>query len=537
MNNEHQQPEQSIAALQFEIQKLKHLLVYVKTLSISAIKNRHPAPNGGHYKSNEVSKNFKLNIKASKEVKLLSDAKHQIDNPTESETKTFLEAIYGSSQDLVRLGFSYAHKWKNNRRVCISQAAGYDKDIAVSVPESNSPKFLNLFSKNFIKRIEKFRQNRLIKQASPVKRAQITPVNRTNSIKTTAVALEASEADPLGSNNGMEALNGIVNTLLKSNLPRVSDQLGEESLSSKKFGLYPTEPPYSAPAQPKKCMEEKTTYFTIKNKRSNGPNLSTVRIPNSSPPFNAPQKMEMGTKFRFTKKPTLTPQKKILLTRGPLCGQKLHCARIQNTWDYSKSKLLRYNLRVTDICKTREKENTTSFRHDSHKRVHNKRKLQSERFEVYKRLNNTRGQHRKIGRKIGLSPHITQPRFHKNVQILAPKHGHRKIGNNAQNCSGISGGSLRHSEDDHSPNSRKNEKNPPGSSPGTPPTVYNKSGYGYKRDVIRSSKCNNTSINKIPGAPDGYLKSTNQITLPARLPLPTIRKYHKRSFMMGRADK
>ncbi|OMJ23736.1 hypothetical protein AYI70_g2054 [Smittium culicis] len=72
--------------------------------------DRHPAPSGGHFKSNKVNKNVKLNIQASKEDKLLSEAEQQsldlariglliedmsrdfsqIDNPTESETKTFL---------------------------------------------------------------------------------------------------------------------------------------------------------------------------------------------------------------------------------------------------------------------------------------------------------------------------------------------------------------------------------------------------------------------------------------------------------------
>ncbi|OMJ20586.1 hypothetical protein AYI70_g4015, partial [Smittium culicis] len=52
-------------------------------------------------------------------------------------------------------------------------SAGYDKDIAVSVPESSSPKFQYLFSKDVMERMEKFRQDgrhdRLIKQALSIK--------------------------------------------------------------------------------------------------------------------------------------------------------------------------------------------------------------------------------------------------------------------------------------------------------------------------------------------------------------------------------
>ncbi|OMJ22520.1 hypothetical protein AYI70_g2825, partial [Smittium culicis] len=88
-------------------------------------------------------------------------------------------------------------------------------------------------------------------------------------------------------------------------------------------------------------------------------------------------------------------------------------------------KILRRNLRATDICKRRDKEYTTSFRHDSYNRFHNKLKLQNGRCEVFKRLNNAQGLHRKIGRKIFVSSHTTQPPIHKNVQIHAPKHGVR----------------------------------------------------------------------------------------------------------------
>ncbi|OMJ10136.1 hypothetical protein AYI69_g10365 [Smittium culicis] len=481
MNNEQQQPEQNIAALQLEIQELKASLSRCKdagnaasegeavpaeriyntefesykqgtwglnpdthgwvsrhdcehklfTQSISATKNRHLALSGGHFKSNEINKNVKLNIQASKEDKLLSESEQQsldlariglliedmsrefsqIDNPTESETKTFLEAIYGISQDLVRLGFSYAHKWKNNRSVCISQAAGYDKDTAVSVPESNSPEFQHLFSKDDMERMEKLRQDgrqdRLIKQALSNKTGtnysrkpyQQTQNNRGSfgsfgsrfngqqkwnrsskwNIKYSGSSYKQPSSSGFGYNSTEKTKKG-------------SNSFNQSSQGTSIFGPSPTHKMYG---------EKEITYFAIKNKRSKGSNISTARIPNASPLFNAPQK------------------------NGPLYGHKLHGARIRNTWDYSKSKLLRHNLRVTNIFKRRHKENTTAFRHDPHKRVHNKRKLQNGRCEVFKRLNNARGLHRKIGRKIGLSPRITQPRFHKNVQIHAPKHGVR----------------------------------------------------------------------------------------------------------------
>ncbi|OMJ16842.1 hypothetical protein AYI70_g6344 [Smittium culicis] len=83
----------------------------------------------------------------------------------------------------------------------------------------------------------------------------------------------------------------------------------------------------------------------------------------------------------------------------------------------------------------------------------------------------------------------------------------------------------------------RTKKNPPGSSPCTPSKVDNKAGYGRKRAVLPSSNYHRTSCDKILGAPDGYLKSTNQITLPVRLPLSIIGKHHKRPDMVGRADK
>ncbi|OMJ15531.1 hypothetical protein AYI70_g7209 [Smittium culicis] len=67
----------------------------------------------------------------------------QIEKQNESEAKIFLEEIYGSSQDLFRLGFSHAYKLKNTKCVSISQAAGYEKDITFSVPESSNYQFLN----------------------------------------------------------------------------------------------------------------------------------------------------------------------------------------------------------------------------------------------------------------------------------------------------------------------------------------------------------------------------------------------------------
>ncbi|OLY82019.1 hypothetical protein AYI68_g3869, partial [Smittium mucronatum] len=104
--------------------------------SVSAIKNRHPVPSGGHFKANESIKNLKLTPQATKEDTTLMEAEQQIldlariglhieelsrgfssiETPTESQAKLFAEEINGNSQDLLRLAFSYAHKWKHSRR-------------------------------------------------------------------------------------------------------------------------------------------------------------------------------------------------------------------------------------------------------------------------------------------------------------------------------------------------------------------------------------------------------------------------------------
>ncbi|OMJ21092.1 hypothetical protein AYI70_g3682 [Smittium culicis] len=48
------------------------------SMSVSAIKNRHPAPSGGFFKSNETNKIIKLSTPAAKDGKLLSEAEQHV---------------------------------------------------------------------------------------------------------------------------------------------------------------------------------------------------------------------------------------------------------------------------------------------------------------------------------------------------------------------------------------------------------------------------------------------------------------------------
>ncbi|PVU96885.1 hypothetical protein BB559_002227 [Furculomyces boomerangus] len=146
--------------------------------SVSSIKIRHPAPSGGYFKSYELKKSIKLNSQAAKEDKQLSEAKQQalnlarigihieelsrsfaqISTPNESKVNIVAEEINGSAQDLLRLAFSYAHKWRTSRRIGVAQSSGYDKDTAVSVPEGENPEAQYLFHPKTLEQMDSSRQ-------------------------------------------------------------------------------------------------------------------------------------------------------------------------------------------------------------------------------------------------------------------------------------------------------------------------------------------------------------------------------------------
>ncbi|PVU97128.1 hypothetical protein BB559_002143 [Furculomyces boomerangus] len=146
--------------------------------SVSSIKIRHPAPSGGYFKSYELNKSIKLNSQAAKEDKQLSEAKQQalnlarigihieelsrsfaqISTPNESKVNIVAEEINGSAQDLLRLAFSYAHKWRTSRRIGVAQSSGYDKDTAVSVPEGENPEAQYLFHPKTLEQMDSSRQ-------------------------------------------------------------------------------------------------------------------------------------------------------------------------------------------------------------------------------------------------------------------------------------------------------------------------------------------------------------------------------------------
>ncbi|OMJ17026.1 hypothetical protein AYI69_g7598, partial [Smittium culicis] len=168
----------------------KHDCVHkLASQSVSAIKNRHPAPSGGFFKSIEINKIIKLSTQTAKDDKLLSEAEqHILDlarigtyiedvsrefrniiEPTEPEIKLFVDEISGSSQDLVRLALHYAQKWKTSRRISICQSSGYDKDIATADPESDIPEHQYLFHPSTLGKLETTRQSsindKLLRQA------------------------------------------------------------------------------------------------------------------------------------------------------------------------------------------------------------------------------------------------------------------------------------------------------------------------------------------------------------------------------------
>ncbi|OMJ20424.1 hypothetical protein AYI70_g4124 [Smittium culicis] len=151
----------------------------LESQSVSAIKNRHPAPSGGFFISNETNKIIKLSTQAAKDDKLLSEAeKHVLDlartetyiedvskefrniiEPKELEIMLFVNEISGSSRDLVRLALHYTQKWKTSRRVSVCQSSGYDKDIATADPGSDTPEHQYLFHPSTLEKMEITRQS------------------------------------------------------------------------------------------------------------------------------------------------------------------------------------------------------------------------------------------------------------------------------------------------------------------------------------------------------------------------------------------
>ncbi|PVZ96963.1 hypothetical protein BB558_007102, partial [Smittium angustum] len=185
--------------------------------SVSSIKIRHPAPSGGYFKSYELNKSIKLNSQAAKEDKQLSEAKQQalnlarigihieelsrsfaqISTPNESKVNIVAEEINGSAQDLLRLAFSYAHKWRTSRRIGVAQSSGYDKDTAVSVPEGENPEAQYLFHPKTLEQMD--RTIDCSEQLSPTanqqttKDLQVAPTPVVEEVQPTEVALTTVE--------------------------------------------------------------------------------------------------------------------------------------------------------------------------------------------------------------------------------------------------------------------------------------------------------------------------------------------------------
>ncbi|PWA00984.1 hypothetical protein BB558_002944 [Smittium angustum] len=553
---------------------------------------RHPAPSGGYFKSYELNKSIKVNSQAAKEDKQLSEAKQQalnlarigihieelsrsfaqISTPNESKVNIVAEEINGSAQDLLRLAFSYAHKWRTSRRIGVAQSSGYDKDTAVSVPEGENPEAQYLFHPKTLEQMDSSRQtarnDRLLRTA-------ITNRQPTNYYR--------PPSSPYTSRGGSPAYRGSFNNRGGYYRPSYSQNNGYR-------------PQFNSNYRPNRPAGYTPNTSTGSDQNQHTDACPTVQqaqklVEMGEEPMGTPN-TERGIHDTVCRTASTDPEKGICPSEAPSGSDQRYGVGILGVGDHPGDPGYEYDICLTNIRQGGAQQDPSALRHDPNQRICGQRELQDGGSQVYEGLDTSRGLHLQAGHQVSISSCATAPIISEYVQIHPPeqdvrvpgtaiwtdnrpqsvhknheigagaaqnnryssdilyrRYSHtgnigrgmpathqnsvetlgkswvhnepRKIGDYTGQQADFPWGSVRHTQDDHPPHPGSNEKGSEGSAKSTAPSANYTTSNGLERAVLSSSSGHRTSCNQITRAPVGYYGCPTEAQLQLQCPVPT----------------